>query len=143
VVALIGALVFVIFFLIFTLVSAFVYPSLPPAEMTLSWFGITEATDIQYGVWIVGLINGVVYGFTIWLAFSLVNLAVKRQKKEKEKEAKFANCPKCKNIIVARKTWTMMGRPDKMGQRLQMEIGLFDCPHCNITFRRILSKKKV
>lgn len=140
-VALIGALVFVIIFLIFTLVSAFVYTDLPPAVTILGWFGIVASDIPQYGVWIVGLVNGVIYGVIIWAAFSIVNMAFKGKKKKVE--AKFANCPKCKNIVVARKTWTMMGRPDKIGQRMQMEIGLFDCPHCNITFKRILSKKKV
>lgn len=135
-VALIGAVVFLIVFLILTLMSI-VVPGLPPAETIIGLFGLPES---EYTVYINAIVNGVIYGVIVWVAFSVVNMAVKRRKKE---EAKFANCPKCKNIIVARKTWTMMGRPDKMGKRLQMEIGLFDCPHCNVTFRRILSKKKV
>ena len=141
-VALIGALVFVIVFLIFTLVSAFAFPSLsiPPAGTILSWFIDVSTIPEAYRGWTVGLVNGLIYGVIVWVAFSVVNMAVKRKKKE---EAKFANCPKCKNIVVARKTWIMMGRPDRMGKRLHMEIGLFDCPHCNITFRRVLSKKKV
>jgi len=125
----------VIVFLILTLISI-VVPGLPPAEIIFSQF----IPSSDYDVYIYAIINGVIYGVIVWVAFSVVNMAVKRKKKE---EAKFANCPKCKNIVIARKTWTMMGRPDKMGKRLQMEIGLFDCPNCNITFRRILSKKKV
>lgn len=132
----IGALVFVIVFLILTVVSI-VVPGLPPAEMIVGLFSLPES---EYTVYINAIVNGVIYGVIVWAAFSVVNMAVKRKKEEK---AKFANCPKCKNIVVARKTWIMMGRPDRMGKRMRMEVGLFDCPHCNITFRRILSKKKV
>ena len=138
----IGALVFVIFFLIFTLVSALVYPELPFAAMILELFGIT-VTGIQYGDWIIGLINGVIYGLIIWLAFSLVNLVVKRGKKAKAEKTSLATCPKCKNIVAASKTWTMTTRPSKTGKRTKMEIGLFDCAKCGKTFRRVLSKKEV
>jgi len=139
---LIGGVVFVIVFLIFTLLSAFAFPSLsiPPAETILGWFGIDATAILQHGDWIIGLVNGVIYGVIVWVAFSVVNLAVKGKKKE---EVKFASCPKCKDMIVARKTWIMMGRPDRLGKRMRLEIGLFDCPRCDITFRRILSKGKV
>jgi len=55
-----------------------------------------------------------------------------------------AKCPKCgSDIAVARKSWMMAGRPDKAGKRLQMEIGLFDCPRCKKPFRVVLSKRKI
>jgi len=55
-----------------------------------------------------------------------------------------AKCPKCgKDVSKPRKTWKMAGRPDKSGKRLQLEIGLFDCPKCGKTFRSALSKKKI
>jgi predicted flap endonuclease-1-like 5' DNA nuclease len=79
----IGAVIFVIFFLIFTLVSVFVYPDLPPAAMILGWFGITAATIPQYGIWIIGLINGVIYGFIIWLIYSLIRVATRKEKVER------------------------------------------------------------
>ena len=42
-----------------------------------------------------------------------------------------AKCPRCGfDIAVARKSWTMAGRPDKTGRRLQMELGIFDCHNC-------------
>lgn len=44
---------------------------------------------------------------------------------------------------VARKSWRMAGRPDKMGRRLQMELGIFDCPRCRKPFRAVLSKRKI
>jgi len=54
-----------------------------------------------------------------------------------------AKCPKCgTEIAEPRKTWKMTGRPDKMGQRLQLHIGLYRCPrHGN--FRKALSKQKI
>jgi len=54
-----------------------------------------------------------------------------------------ARCPKCgTEIAEPRRTWKMTGRPDKKGQRLQLQIGLFKCPkHGN--FRKALSKQKV
>ncbi len=55
-----------------------------------------------------------------------------------------AKCPKCGNEVARpRKSWKMAGRPDKSGKRLQLEIGLFDCPKCHGAFRKTLSKKKI
>ncbi|RJS81113.1 hypothetical protein CW707_04260 [Candidatus Bathyarchaeota archaeon] len=58
-----------------------------------------------------------------------------------------AKCPKCgtkvSKVSKPRKTWKMAGRPDKSGKRMQLEIGLFDCPKCKKTFREVLSKKKI
>ncbi len=78
----IGAVIFVIFFLIFTLISALIYTDLPPAAIILELFGITM-TGIQYGDWIIGLINGVIYGFIIWLIYSIIRLATRREKPER------------------------------------------------------------
>jgi len=52
-------------------------------------------------------------------------------------------CPKC-GIEVAepKKTWKMAGRPDKKGERLQLHIGLFECPK-HRTFKTVLSKQKI
>jgi len=55
-----------------------------------------------------------------------------------------AKCPKCGTDVASpKKKWTMAGRPDKSGKRMQLEIGLFDCPKCKKPFRAVLSKKKV
>ena len=55
-----------------------------------------------------------------------------------------ANCPKCGiDVSKPRKTWKMAGRPDRKGKRMQLEIGLFDCPTCKKSFRKVLSKKKI
>jgi len=53
-----------------------------------------------------------------------------------------AKCPKCHTVAEAKKTWKMTGRPDKQGRRLQMHIGLFECPtHGN--FRTALGKQRI
>lgn len=54
-----------------------------------------------------------------------------------------AKCPKCKTEIASpRKTWRMAGRPDKMGKRLELQIGLYDCPKHG-AFRSVLGKRKI
>jgi hypothetical protein len=54
-----------------------------------------------------------------------------------------AKCPKCKmEITTPRKTWKMAGRPDKKGKRLELKIGLYDCPKHG-AFRSVLSKRKI
>ena len=55
-----------------------------------------------------------------------------------------AKCPRCGTEVSSpRKKWTMAGRPDKSGMRMQLEIGLFDCPKDKKPFRAVLSQKKV
>lgn len=54
-----------------------------------------------------------------------------------------AKCPKCGlEITEPRKTWKMAGRPDKKGVKLQLHIGLFECPKHG-TFRTVLGKQKI
>jgi uncharacterized protein (UPF0212 family) len=59
------------------------------------------------------------------------------------RKIKLAKCPKCGADGKLKKSWKMAGRPDKMGKRMQLEIGLFECPKCHATFREVLSKKKI
>jgi hypothetical protein len=55
-----------------------------------------------------------------------------------------AKCPKCvTDTSKPKKTWKMAGRPDKAGKRMQLEIGLYECPKCSHVFREVLSKKKI
>jgi uncharacterized protein (UPF0212 family) len=62
----------------------------------------------------------------------------------KEGMITMAKCPKCgTEVSKPRKTWKMAGRPDKSGKRLQLEIGLYDCPKCHKAFRKTLGKKKI
>ncbi len=59
-------------------------------------------------------------------------------------EEKMVKCPKCgTEVSKPKKTWKMAGRPDKAGKRMQLEIGLYQCPKCGATFREVLSKKKI
>ena len=59
-------------------------------------------------------------------------------------EKRMAKCPKCgTEVTKAKKTWKMAGRPDKAGKRMQLEIGLYECPKCGAVFREVLSKKKI
>ncbi len=54
-----------------------------------------------------------------------------------------ARCPKCGlEITEPKKTWKMAGRPNKKGTRLQLHIGLFECPKHG-TFRVVLDKQKI
>jgi hypothetical protein len=53
-----------------------------------------------------------------------------------------AKCPKCKKEVAKpKKTWTMAGRKDKNGKRMQLTIGLYEC--CGKSFRQVLDKKKI
>jgi predicted RNA-binding Zn-ribbon protein involved in translation (DUF1610 family) len=55
-----------------------------------------------------------------------------------------AKCPKCgTEVAKPKKTWKMAGRPDKAGKRMQLEIGLYECPKCGNVFREVLSKQKI
>ncbi|MGQ9460971.1 MAG: hypothetical protein ACUVRA_07060 [Candidatus Bathyarchaeaceae archaeon] len=73
----IGAVVFVISFVLFTLISLAV--DLPPGIWVHGWFKIPET---EYASLINGIVNGVVYGVIIWLAFSLAKMARERRKKQ-------------------------------------------------------------
>ncbi len=54
-----------------------------------------------------------------------------------------AKCPKCGSEGSLRKKWKMAGRPDRMGKKMELEIGLFDCPRCHKAFRVVLNKRKI
>jgi uncharacterized protein (UPF0212 family) len=55
-----------------------------------------------------------------------------------------ANCPSCgASVETPEKKWALADRPNKIGKRLQLEIGLFECPNCKKPFRAVLSKQKI
>jgi hypothetical protein len=61
----------------------------------------------------------------------------------KAAESQSAKCPKCGGEITnPKRTWNMTGRPDKKGEKLQLQIGLYHCPKHG-SFRTVLSKQKV
>lgn len=76
----IGAVVFVIGFILFTLISLAV--DLPPGIYVHDWFNIAES---DYSSLIDAIVNGVVYGIIIWLVFSLAKMAWGRKKKPEKR----------------------------------------------------------
>jgi len=51
-----------------------------------------------------------------------------------------AKCPKCgREVANPKKSWKMAGRPDKAGKRVELAIGLFDCP-VHGPFRMVIGK---
>jgi len=75
---LIGAVIFVIFFIIFALVSLIPGIQLPPAQMLLNLFTISISDPL--GIYIIAILNGLIYGFIFWLISSIANLAMRRGK---------------------------------------------------------------
>ena len=78
----IGAVIFVISFVLFTLISLPV-KVLPPGIWVYDW--IPKIKQTEYALYVNGIINGVVYGVVIWIVFSLTKMAWERRKKQKAK----------------------------------------------------------
>ena len=70
----IGAVVFLITFVLFTLISLVI--DLPPGMYVHEWFDIAAS---EYSSLINGIVNGVVYGVVIWLVFSLAKMGRKKE----------------------------------------------------------------
>jgi len=70
----IGAVVFVICFVLFTLISLVI--ELPPGTYMHGWFNIPES---DYSPLINGVVNGVIYGIIVWLVFSLAKMGRKKE----------------------------------------------------------------
>ena len=52
-------------------------------------------------------------------------------------------CPSCGTEVTnPTKTWSMIGRPSKTGERFKLTLGLFTCPRCEKRFRKVLGKEK-
>ena len=53
-------------------------------------------------------------------------------------------CPKCGiEVVNPIKTWSMVGRPSKTGERFRLAIGLYECPRCERKFRAVLGKERI
>jgi len=53
-------------------------------------------------------------------------------------------CPECGiEVINPAKTWSMVGRPSKTGERFKLTIGLYECPRCERKFRVVLGKERI
>ena len=55
-----------------------------------------------------------------------------------------AECPKCgAEVPNPLKTWSMVGRPSKKGERFKLTIGLYECPRCERKFRAVVGKERI
>ena len=83
----IGAVIFVIFFVLFLAVTLEM-PTLPPGDMIHDLLAIPKVDYPILGIpaWllIAAIINGVVYGFIIWLIYSVISHATRSRKKERQ-----------------------------------------------------------
>ena len=70
----IGAVVFVIVFVLLTLISLVI--DLPPGIWVPDWFNVPAS---EYSSIIYGVVNGVVYGVIIWIVYSLARLGRKKE----------------------------------------------------------------
>ena len=53
-------------------------------------------------------------------------------------------CPECGTEITnPTKTWSMVGRPSKTGERFKLTLGIFMCPRCERRFRTVVGKERV
>ena len=77
----IGAVVFVIAFVLFLLIS-FV-TALPPGSMIIEQF-IPDIIGTGYESLAIGIINGVIYGVIIWLIFTVAKMLYDRMQGPKE-----------------------------------------------------------
>jgi len=77
----IGAVIFLIFFGLFTLLSLpQVMPQLPPAEMILN---LITSESFLFREYITAVLNGVIYGAIIWLIYAIIRVATRREKVER------------------------------------------------------------
>ncbi|MCW4016025.1 MAG: hypothetical protein NWF06_06620 [Candidatus Bathyarchaeota archaeon] len=77
----IGAVIFVIAFVLFLLIS-FVTP-LPPGATVIEGF-VPELMGSNYEGLVSGIINGVIYGIIIWIVFSIAMMFYNKTKGPKE-----------------------------------------------------------
>jgi len=77
----IGAVVFVISFGLFTLISLVI--DLPPGIWVVQEW-IPDIQETEYASLVSGIINGVIYGVIIWVVFSLAKMAYDKKKGKKQ-----------------------------------------------------------
>jgi predicted flap endonuclease-1-like 5' DNA nuclease len=78
----IGAVVFVIFFVLFLLIGLAGIP-LPPADTIIQQY-IPDITQTDYAALAEGIINGVIYGVIIWVIFSIAMMIYDKMRGPKE-----------------------------------------------------------
>ncbi|UCC58123.1 MAG: hypothetical protein JSW14_07165 [Candidatus Bathyarchaeum sp.] len=77
----IGALVFVIGFVLFLVIS--LVTTLPPGSMIIEQF-IPDIMETGYEGLAMGIINGVIYGVIIWFIFTIAKMLYDRMQGPKE-----------------------------------------------------------
>ena len=108
-----------------------------------------EATDLVVAMFsaVLGVVFvGIGYGIGLKKAVPIQPPSPETSAKQKPStlETYMAKCPKCGGEVAnPRKSWKMGGRRDKTGKRVELTIGLFDCPNCNKPFRVVLGKQKI
>lgn len=73
----IGAAIFLIFFLLFTVISLVI--PLPPGTHVHQWFGIPQN---PYSNLINAVTNGIIYGVIIWFVYSIAKYAYEKKKEK-------------------------------------------------------------
>jgi len=54
-----------------------------------------------------------------------------------------SECPRCGiEATDPTKTWSMVGTPNKTGERFKLTLGVFSCPNCEKKFLEVLGKEK-
>ena len=93
----IGAIIFLVAFFVSALITMSM-PTLPPAEMIVNALSIPFTNYPVLGIptWqlIRMILNGVVYGFIVWLAFTLINSMIGKEKQKVEVVIKKEDQPK-------------------------------------------------
>jgi DNA repair exonuclease SbcCD ATPase subunit len=52
-------------------------------------------------------------------------------------------CPTCGTTVTEpTKTWSMVGKPSRQGERFTLTLGLFTCPQCEKKFMRVVEKEQ-
>lgn len=77
----IGAIIFVISFVLFLLIS--LVAPLPPGATIVEQY-ISDLMQTDYAALVEGIINGVIYGVIIWFVFSIAMMLYDRMRGPKE-----------------------------------------------------------
>jgi len=53
-------------------------------------------------------------------------------------------CPKCGRAVSNPiKTWSMTSKPNKMGEKFKLTMGIFECRRCGERFRNVVSQERI
>jgi predicted flap endonuclease-1-like 5' DNA nuclease len=78
----IGAILFVIVFIFFMLLG-FAGISLPVGNLIIQEL-IPEIDQIEYGLVIEGIVNGLIYGIIVWFTFNVIKILYKKNREKKQ-----------------------------------------------------------